>query len=94
MEGQHAVAEAVHLLDHQHAHDLLGAQSPCPTSHLLGVATGAQVLQDELLDSRMVVEEPRDDLQLDGMVETEPGLAQAGLSFLGFAHSGWPLFSA
>jgi hypothetical protein len=40
------------------------------------VASGAQVLQDELLDPRILVEEPRNGLQLGGVIEIEPGKRQ------------------
>jgi hypothetical protein len=95
MEDQRAVAEAIHLLDQQDAQDLLGAQSPRATAALrqgAGGAGGAQVLQDKLLDPRMIVEEPRDCSQLCGVIDIEPVFVQAELSFSGFAHSGWPLF--
>jgi hypothetical protein len=40
----------------------------------------------------MSVEQLGDDAQLAGVTEIEPVFTQAVLSFLGFAHSGWPLF--
>src|SRR5271168_1754373 len=92
MKGQYAIAEAVHLFDDEHPQHLLGAQSSGTTRDLRAVASDAKVLQDQLLDPRMVVEELRDGLELGGMIEIEPDLTQAGLSFAGFTHSGWPLF--
>ena len=78
MEDQNAVAETVHLLDQQNPQDLFGTQSPCATTLLLvgaGRARGAQVLPDQLLDLRMVVEETGNGLQLGGVGELEPVFA-------------------
>ena len=76
MEGQLPVAEAVHLLEDQSSHYLLGAQASRTRSTLPLGRRAREVVKRQVVDAAVRVEQTGDRLQFLGMLHIQPGLGQ------------------
>jgi len=90
MKGQISIAPAIHLFENQGPKYLVRRQTLGPLRVSLRATGGEQVLPSQLIDRRILIEEPRNCLQFLGARQIEPRFPQRALNrFTDRAHLSW-----